>query len=458
MRLPGTLRPLVERFLPRGAVVLSVLVFGNYLLAYGRNFVFARTYGAGAELDAYNAAFVIPELTLGVLVASGLAAPFVPLFVGLKREDAAAAEAFGQTILTAAVVVMGLAAALLFVLAPQTAGLIAPGFDAEQRRLYVELFRLMLLTPVLFAASLALGEVLIAERRFLYYGLAPALYQAGIIIGTLALGDRIGIHAAAVGAVFGALMYLAIRLWGARRAGFRVRPRLALRMPAIGTFGRLMLPKMVSQPTDQLTFMFFTAVASGLAAGSISIISFARDFPSAWVSLIGVSFSLAAFPALSAAFSAGDRRRFVSVLGSNLVSVTLLAVVAAAGLIVFGRMVLSLYRGGAFDEADLNATTLVLSAFAISVPFESLTHLLSRAIYATRHTLMQVAASLVGFATTIAVTVILVPRIEVLAIPIGFSAGMAVRVVLLALVLAWRLRVFRPEPLTEPSGAGANLA
>lgn len=458
MRLPQALRPVVERFLPRGALILSILVFGNYLLAYARNFIFARTYGAGPELDAYNAAFVIPELTLGVLVASGLAAPFVPLFVGLRREDPAAAEAFGQTILTGAVVVMAVAAGGLFILAPQTAALIAPGFGTEQRALYVELFRLMLLTPLLFAASTALGEVLIAERRFLYYGVAPALYQAGIIIGTLALGDRIGIHAAAFGAVLGALMYLAIRVWGAHRAGFRIRPRLAFRTPAIGTFGRLMLPKMLSQPTDQLTFMFFTAVASGLAAGSISIINFARDFPSAWVSLIGVSFSLAAFPALSAAFSAGDRRRFVSVLGSNLLSVTALTLVAAVGLLVFGRMVLSLYRGGAFDESDLNATTLVLSAFAISVPLESLTHLLSRAIYATRHTLLQVGASLVGFAATIGVTVLLVPRVEILAIPIGFTAGMAVRVVLLALVLAWRLRVFRPEPLADTSGAGVGSA
>lgn len=456
MRLPAALGPLIERFLPRGAIVLSVLVFGNYLLAYGRNFVFARTYGAGAELDAYNAAFIIPELTLGVLVASGLAAPFVPLFVGLKREDPAAAEAFGQTILTGAVVVMGAAAIVLFVLAPQTAALVAPGFGSDQRELYVGLFRLMLLTPVLFAASLALGEVLIAERRFLYYGIAPALYQAGIIIGTVTLGERIGIHAAAWGAVLGALMYLAIRMWGARRAGFRIRPRLALRMPAIGTFGRLMLPKMVSQPTDQITFLFFTAVASGLAVGSISVINFARDFPSAWVSLIGVSFSLAAFPALSAAFSAGDRRRFVSVLSSNLLSVTVLTLIAAVGLVVFGRMVIGLYRGGAFDESDLNATTLVLSAFAASVPLESLTHLLSRAIYATRHTLLQVGASLVGFATTIGVTVILVPRVEILAIPIGFTAGMAVKVVLLALVLAWRVRVFRPEPLADASGAGAT--
>ncbi len=458
MRLPAGAHTLLERFLPRGAIVLSVLVFGNYLLAYARNVSFARTYGAGSELDAYNAAFIIPELTLGVLVASGLAAPFVPLFVGLRQEDAAAAEAFGQTILTAAVAVMGVAAVLLFVLAPLTAQLIVPDFSAEQKELYVELFRLMLLTPILFAASTALGEVLIAERRFLYYGLAPALYQAGIIVGTLALGDAIGIHAAALGAVLGALLYLAIRVWGARRAGFRIRPRLQLRTPAVRTFGRLMLPKMVSQPTDQVTFMFFTAIASGLAAGSISIINFARDFPSAWVSLIGVSFSLAAFPTLSAAFSDGDRRRFLSVLGSNFVSVTALTLAAAAGLIVFGRLVLGVYRGGAFDEADLNATTAVLSAFAIAVPLESLTHLLSRAIFATRHTVMQVVASLVGFAATIAATLLLVERFEVLAIPLGFSAGMGVRVALLALVLAWRLRMFRPEPLIEPSGARGGVA
>lgn len=458
MRLREAVRPLADRFVPRGAVILSVLVFANYVLAYGRNLVFARTFGAGSELDAYYAAFVIPELTLGVLVASGLAAPFVPLFVGLKRESERAAQAFGQTILTGAVIVMGIAAVVLFVLAPQTAALIVPEFDAQERELYVSLFRLMLLTPVLFAASTALGEVLVAERRFLYYGLAPGLYQLGIIVGTLTLGDRLGIHAAALGAVFGAFLFLLVRLWGATRAGFRIRPRLEVRTPAIRTFLRLMLPKMLSQPTDQLTFLFFTAVASGLAAGSISIVNLARDFPSAWVSLIGVSFSLAAFPALAAAYAAGERRRFVSVLGSNAISIAALTLVAALGLIVLGRVVLGLYRGGAFDESDLDATVAVLSIFAVAVPLESLTLLLSRAIYATRHTLMQVVATLLAFATTIGVTVALLPRVEILAIPIGFTAGMAAKAMLLALVLAWRLGRFSPEPLAEPSGAGGGAA
>jgi putative peptidoglycan lipid II flippase len=456
VRIPEALAPLVSRLLPRGALILSALVFVNYLLAYGRNWIFARTYGADVELDAYYAAFLIPELTLGVLVASGLAAPFVPLFAGLRREDGAAAERFAQTILTGSVLLMGAAAAVLFAVAPLTADVIVPEFDAGQRALYVELFRLMLVTPVAFAASTALGEVLIAERRFLYYGLAPALYQAGIIAGTATLHDALGIHAAAVGAVIGSLLFLAIRVWGVRRAGFRIRPRLDWRMPAVGTFVRLMLPKMLSQPTDQLMFLFFTAVASGLAAGSISVINLARDFPSAWVSLIGVSFSLAAFPALSAAFAAADRSHFAAVLRSNLLTVSVLSVGAAAGLIVFGRLVLSLYRGGEFDQADLDATTLVLSAFAIAVPLESLTHLLSRAIFATRHTLLQVGASLVGFGTTIGVTAALVASLGIAAIPLGFTVGMAVRVVLLAVVLAWRMRRFTPEPLTARSGVASS--
>ena len=75
--------------------------------------------------------------------------------------------------------------------------------------MYVDLFRLMCATPILFAASIALGEVLVADRRFLFYGLAPLLYNAGIVIGTLLFASRFGIFAAAIGALLGAVLHLA---------------------------------------------------------------------------------------------------------------------------------------------------------------------------------------------------------------------------------------------------------
>ena len=446
-------RHLVARLVPRGALLLSVLTFGSYLMGLVRDRILTRTFGAGVDLDTFNAAFVIPELTFGVIVASGLAAPFIPIFTGLKRDEGeAAAHQFGQTILTMALVAMGLVSVVLFLVAPLTVEVVAPGFGPEQRELYVGLFRVMCVTQVLFAGSMALGEVLIAERRFFFYGAAPLLYNLGLVAGTVLFAERVGIYAPAIGAVLGASLHAGLRLVGVRfRTTFRPRPRLAIRSTGIREFFRLMLPKTASSPIEPITFLFFTSVASGLAAGSITTVNLARNFQSVPVSLIGVAFSLAAFPMLAAAYAAHDKRGLIRLVRTNLLTIGLLTSAAAVGLVAVGPIAIDLLLGGGrFDADDVARTALVLSVFAISVPFESLGHLLSRAIYATRHTLLQVAASLVGFAVTILATALLSGQLGVVAIPLGFSLGSAVRCALLGVVLVIRLRQM-------PEAAGVDI-
>jgi putative peptidoglycan lipid II flippase len=444
--LIGAVRTLSARAVPRGAALLSILTFGGYLVGLLRDRIFARTFGAGLELDAYNAAFVLPELTLDVLVASGLAAPFIPIFMRLSTDDEREAHAFAQTILTGAIILMTAAAVALFVFAPQTTGLIAPGFTGAQREQYVDLFRVMLVTPILFAASLTLGEVLLVERRWVAYGIAPLAYNAGIVLGTVALSDRIGIFGAAVGAVIGASLHFGVRVWGLRRSAFRIRFRLRQRMQGVDEFVRLMLPKMVTHPVEPITFLFFTGVASSLAAGSVTAVSFARNFQSVPVSVIGIAFALAAFPSLSAAYAAGDRRAFVGRLTSALLSVAGLTAAAAVALVVVGQLAIELFLGGgAFDAGDVALTAGVLAAFALSVPFESLTHLLSRAIYATRNTLLQVLSSFAALLVTVGATLALVEPIGIIAIPIGFAIGNATKVALLGAAVLIRLRTL-PVP------------
>jgi putative peptidoglycan lipid II flippase len=453
---PGHLVRLSERFLPRGAALLSALIFASYVMGLLRDRIFARTFGAGSELDAYNAAFVLPELLLDVLVEAGLAAPFIPIFLALRGgADPSAGDRFARTILSGAVVVMGVAALVLFVLADATTGIIAPGFDGAQRELYVALFRVMLVTPILFAASLTLGQVLLAEQRFFWYGIAPLLYNAGIIVGTLWLGGSLGIFGPAIGAVIGAAIHLASRFIGLRGSTFRIGLGREWRTPAVGEFVRLMLPKMVSHPVEPMTFLFFTAVASTLAAGSVTAVSFARNFQSVPVSLVGVAFALAVFPALSTAHAARDRDAFLRLLRTNLVSIALITVAAAIGLVVVGEVAIRvLLGGGAFGERDVRLVATTLAAFALSVPFESLSHLLSRAIYATRHTVLQVLASLAGLGITVAATVALVDEFGIVAIPLGFAIGQAAKTVLLGAALAWRLRA----PHSRIDGPAAKAA
>jgi putative peptidoglycan lipid II flippase len=436
-------RAWTDRLLPQGAAILSVLIFGSYLMGLLRDRIFARTYGAGSELDAYNAAFVLPELLLDVLVEAGLAAPFIPIFLRLRshRTDAALADQFARTILTGAVAIMGTAAVLMFVFADATTSFIAPGFGGAQRDLYAGLFRLMLVTPILFAASLTLGQVLLAEQRFFWYGIAPLLYNGGIIVGTVAFSGALGIYGPAIGAVMGAAIHLGSRFMGLRHSSFRVRIEWRPRTASVGEFVRLMLPKMVSHPVEPMTFLFFTNVASALAAGSVTVISYANNFRSVPVSLVGVAFALAVFPALSTAYADRDRSRFLRLLRTNVASIGLITVLGAVGLVVVGELAIRvLLGGGAFTADDVARTGAVLAAFALSVPFESVSHLLSRAIYATHHTILQVVASLAGLGVTVAATLALLDGAGIVAIPLGYAVGQAVKTGLLAVALMTRVR------------------
>jgi putative peptidoglycan lipid II flippase len=454
----AAIRPLIDRVVPRGAILLSVLTLAGYVMGLIRDRTLTRTFGAGLELDTFNTAFVLPDLAFSVIVASGLAAPFIPIFSGLRRDSEGAAFEFAQTILTLAVLAMGAVAAVLFIAAPLTVQVVAPGFDAERRDLYVSLFRILCATQVLFAASTAIGEVLVAERRFFFYGAAPLMFNTGIVVGTLLLAGRIGIYAPAVGAVLGAALHLGIRVIGSLRTPFRIRPRLQVRTGAVREFVGLAIPKIGSGPVEPLTFLFFTRVGSALATGSITTINLARNFQSVPVSLIGIAFSVAAFPSLAAAYAADDRAAFVRLVRVNALTIGLLTTAAALGLAIVGPFAIDLFfRGGRFDADAVARTSLVLAIFAISIPFESLGHLLSRAIYATHHTAWQVIATLIGFGVTVLVTVGLAGPLGAAAIPIGFSSGLAVRFGLLVVVLARRIRAMPPSPPSGPAASERRL-
>jgi len=456
--LAQTARGLVDRVFPRGAILLSVLSLGYFAMGIVRNRVFANTYGAGAELDAYNAAFRIPEVALDVLVAAGLTAPFVPIFTTLGREDDGAANDFGRTVLTAATIVMAIASTILFVIAPWLAPRVGQGFDPATQALYIELLRINCFAQILFAASICLGEVLVANRQFLYYALAPILYTGGIVVGTVLGAERFGIVASAVGAVVGALAHLGIRVVGTWRTTFRIGIGRSVRTRSFREFIRLMIPRMLSHPIEPLTFTYFTILASTMAVGSVSAVNFAADYQVVPVSLIGVAFSLAVFPVLSTAFADADGAAFAAVLRRNVVTIAILTTLAAVVLFLGADVLVGvLLGGGRFDAEDEATTAAVVRAFALSVPFDALAYPLSRGLYATHDTKRQVAASFAGFGVILLVSTLIAPQVGILAIPLGYGAGVIVKAILLAILLVPRVRAIgRAAPAVTTSAPVAS--
>jgi len=408
-----------------------------------RNRLFAMTFGAGPELDAYNAAFRIPEIALDILVASGLSAPFVPIFMRLREgpEGEHRAETFGRTVLTAAVLVMAVTMTALLVAGPWIAENVFGDFSPSTRTLYVELFRINCLAQVMFAASITLGEVLVAHRRFLFYALAPILYTSGIVLGTLLLSPSMGIHGSAYGALAGAAAHLGIRAFGVARTGFRIRPAFRVRTAEFAEFVRLMVPRMLSYPIDPIVVFFITLLATRQGPGNATALSFVLDYQFVPVQVIAITFSLAIFPTLSAAFAEGDGPRFRALLMRNVATIGVLTGLAAVVLAVGPGLVIRIFLGGGrFDEDDVALTSSLLAAFAISIPIDSLSYPLSRALYATHNTVYQVLASIANLATLVVVAELVVPSLGIYAIPVAYAAGGSVKLVVLTAFLVPRVR------------------
>ncbi|MFL5727730.1 MAG: murein biosynthesis integral membrane protein MurJ [Chloroflexota bacterium] len=443
-RLPAPIRGVTDRFLPRGATVLTILTLAYFAMRQVQNRVLASQFGLGTELDVYFAAVRIPEIALDLLVAAGLTAPFVPIFTQLRRGSEREANDFARTVLTAGIVVMLLTSVLLIAGAPWIAQLFAGALDSMGQALYVDLFRINCLTLVLFAASIAIGEVLVANRQFFFYALALVLYPAGATIATLLFADSYGIYATAWGTVAGAAAHVATRAVGSRRTSFRPRPLLRVRTAAFREFVWLMLPRMASYPIDPIITGYFASLALSFGAGAVSALTFADDYRAVPVILIAQQFSLAVFPSLSAAFADHHDGTFRRILVRNIATIAVLTAVAGVLLAILAPTIVAvLLHGGAFDAGDVALTASLLAAFALSVPLDGLAYPLARGLYATHNTVFQLAASLAGVAAIFAVSQGLAPTLGIVSIPVAYAAGAGVKAALLGLFLWARLRKIR---------------
>lgn len=419
----------------KGSVALSLTTVASYALGLLRDRQFAHIFGASHALDAYNAAFLVPDIILNVFVAGALSAAFVPIFTELlDRNNKNDSDEFVSTVLSGSVLVVGVVGIVAFFLAPQLSHLVVKGLDAQGQQIYTNLLRMLLLSPIIFAVSNTIGSILATKERFFWYGMSSVLYNLGTILGTIILGPHIGIYGSAIGTLFGALLHLAPRLIAAR-SYFVYRPLLKI-TDDIRTFLKIMLPKMAGHPIEQFTFLGFTIIASTLGEGSIAVMNFAHNFQSMPIAVIGITCGMTIFPLLSKAAARRDAYTFRRETMFGSVAMIILAGLAALVLFAIRHPLISiLLGGGQFDEHAIKQTAMMLSAFALSIPTESVNQILARSFYALKNSITPTLISIIGLAVALGGAYLWRDSMGIIAIAYGFFAGSVTKLVLMGVLL-----------------------
>jgi len=415
-------------------------------LSYGmgmlRDRIFAQTFGLSRTLDIYNAAFVIPDMMLGVLVGTALSAAFVPIFTKLYDEKKSLGYAYARQMITWGVTLIVTIGIVVAIFLPSFAHLLVPGFEGEDLKQYILLTRAMLLSPILFTLSNSYGRILISVKEFFWWGLSPALYNLGIIIGVLFLVPRFGMLGLVLGTLCGVLLHLANRFAPLKRKKYGFRNKMDFRFtPEMKETVRLMLPKIFQYSMWFILLMVFTNVASKLPEGSIAAYNYARNFQSLPVSLLGIAISMAMYPVLSHDAGKGNFKKFKRDFKRNRFKLIVYTVLAAIALGVLSKLAVSLLLGGgAFDADDIRLVSTTLILYCFTIPLESLMHCYHRAFYSLRNTIIPSVIHVAIIFLVIAVVTRLAPMIGVYAIPVSFACGTTIQITLLAILFPPLLR------------------
>jgi putative peptidoglycan lipid II flippase len=208
------------------SVIMMSSVLASRLIGVFREAVIAYIGGAGAEVDAYQVAFIVPEI-LNHFVASGfLSVTFIPIFAAYlsrNREDdgwrifSVIYTCFGSLLLIVSL--------LSFIFAPWLIDLVAHGrTDPEFKALAVKMTRIIIPAQFFFFSGGLFMAIQFAKERFSVPAVAPILYNLGIIAGGALLGPWLGMEGFSWGVLGGAFLgNFAVQLWAARRVGLKFR-------------------------------------------------------------------------------------------------------------------------------------------------------------------------------------------------------------------------------------------
>ena len=378
-----------KRQIVRAASIVMVAFALSRVLGLVRQMVIAGQFGTGVEMDAYQAAFRLPDLLFQLMAGGALGSAFIPTFTGyLTRGDRAGARHLVSAIINLVLVILTLTAVVGALVAPWLVEwIIAPGFDAPTTALTVRLMRVMLISSVIFGVSGVLMGALNAHQHFLLPAVAPMLYNLSIIGGTLFLAPSMGVMGLAAGVVVGSALHLLVQVPGLIHFDVRYKPVLTVQDPGVREVARLMGPRVLGLAVVQLNFLVNTNLASRLGEGAVSAINFAWLLMLLPQGVFAQAVATAAFPTFAKQVARGERAAMRSALAATLRAIFALSLPAAVGLAVLrGPLIAMLFERGAFGETSTDLVAWALLFYALGLVAHAGLEIVARAFYALHDT------------------------------------------------------------------------
>src|SRR5579863_3022633 len=425
----------------------TLLLMGTVMLSrvigYAREAYIAFAFGAGAQTDAYVAAFTLPDF-LNYIVAGGAASiTFISIYTRFlaEKRDADAQKTF-SIVITVMTTVMIVGTILTEIFAPEFVRWFVKGFSEEQISLCVHLTRILLPAQIFFYVGGVVSAVLLSHRLFLFPAFGPLIYNVFIIFGGVVGGRHFGIASLAYGALIGSFAgpFLASVI-GAVRIGTGYRPSFDVMNPAFREWVRLSVPLMLGVSLVTADDWILRHYAAG-GVGDIARLNYAKRLFAVPIAVLGQATGQASLPFFARLFNEKKLKEFAITVNDSVYRVSAAALLASGLMMVAALPLIDLvYRRGKFLFADTQTSAVYFFWFSLSLVLWSAQGLYARAFYAAGDTLTPMVAVSVITLASLPVYSLLFHHYGVVGLAWASDIGIGMNLLALAWLLHYRKMV-----------------
>jgi len=380
-----------ERLNTKAAGIIGLAVICSRLLGLAREQICAALWGGGGAMDAFTAAFRIPNLLRDLFAEGALSTAFVTTFSKtIAREGDGAAWRLANKVATLTFLTLGAICAAGMLFSRQLVGILAPGFDAHKASLTAELTRIMFPFILLVSLAALVMGMLNAKSVFGRPAMASSFFNLGSIIAGVTLGAWIDPHfgpraliGLAIGTLIGGALQLVVQLPPLADLGYRFRPDFQWRDAGVRAILALMGPSVIAASTTQFNVLVNSMFASTLGDGPIFWLAIAFRLMQLPLGLFGVALGTVTLPLLSRLVVAEQMTAFRAELARALRLMFVLTIPATIGLMMLAEPIISvLYQHGKFDAYAAAQAAGALRFYAIGLAGYAALKVLVNAFYA----------------------------------------------------------------------------
>lgn len=374
--------------LHQAAYILAFFTMFAQILSFFRGRLLAGEFGASLELDVYYAAFRIPDMLfiiMSAIVSAGILLPYI--MKTRERSDKKAKELL-SSVLTIFTITSALVLSLVVIFMPQILSFLFPKFiNSSMGNELILMSRIMCFSPFILGISSFVGSIIQSQRKFFVYAMAPVFYNVGTILGIIYLYPKFGYQGLAWGVVIGSLMHVGIQVPTFIGTGLVPGFKFKKISSDVKDLLKSSVPRTVEGLANQLNLSIIIAIAGIMSAGAVSVFSLSIALQGVTLALIGASYSLAAFPAMSSAYAKGDIKKMLEHFSSAARHIIFWIAPAMVLFIVLrAQVVRTIFGTGNFSWEDTRLVTASLAIFSISMIPQAMNMLFIKGFYSASKT------------------------------------------------------------------------